>query len=241
MNSIFIGFDPREAAAYAVCRSSIDYFLTQQIPVKPIILDEMRDRGLYWRKTEWKQSAADKPVLWDVISEAPMSTEFAISRFLTPHLARTGWALFMDCDMLARTNFARLFDAARSCSDYAVMCVKHQYAPTESVKMDGQLQTTYSRKNWSSFMLFNCSHPSNKKLTVKMINALPGRDLHRFCWLEDHEIGELDAGWNWLVGEQPEPSQVRNVHFTQGGPWFHGYEDVPYAEQWRQQLYRWAS
>jgi hypothetical protein len=52
-------------------------------------------------------------------------------------------------------------------------------------------------------MLFNCDHPSNKKLTVEMINTLPGRDLHRFCWLEDDEIGELDPGWNWLVGEQP--------------------------------------
>ena len=33
--------------------------------------------------------------------------------------------------------------------------------------MDGVVQTSYPRKNWSSLMLFNCDHPSVKKLTRK--------------------------------------------------------------------------
>lgn len=235
MRSIWLGFDAREYSAYEVCKSSIKFGLTQQIPVRPVILDELRDRGLYWRKTERRDGR-----LWDTISEAPMSTEFAISRFLVPHLASAGWALFQDCDMMARSNYARLFDSIgdSSYSPYAVMCVKHDYTPKDAVKMDGQVQTAYSRKNWSSFMVFNCDHPSNKKLTVEMVNTLPGRDLHRFCWLNDDEIGTIGGGWNWLVGEQPEPFPLHNIHWTQGGPWFHGYEDAPYAEQWRRELYR---
>jgi hypothetical protein len=236
MGSIWIGFDAREYSAYAVCRSSIDnsQVAAFHIPVRPIILDEMRERGLYWRKTEHRDGK-----LWDTISGAPMATEFAISRFLTPHLASSGWALFMDCDMMWRSSPRRLFDQLEKEYDkYAVACVKHNYTPKSGVKMDGQVQTNYSRKNWSSFMAFNCNHPANKDLTVEMVNTLPGRDLHRFCWLKDDEIGTLDPGWNWLVGEQPEPFPLHNIHWTQGGPWFSGYEDAPYAEQWRRELYR---
>ena len=238
MRSIWIGFDPREVAAYAVCRNSIKRRVAKEIPVNPVILDDVQCKQFYWRKTKRQKSIVDKPILWDVISDAPMSTEFAISRFLTPHLAGEGWALFMDCDMMARTDFGKIFD--RADPKYAVMCVKHQYKPKHEIKMDGQAQTTYQRKNWSSFMLFNCEHPSNKKLTLELINTVPGRDLHRFCWLEDDEIGELEPGWNWLVGEQEQPSPLYNVHYTEGGPWFEGYEDVPLADEWRQELFAWA-
>jgi len=247
LKSIFIGFDPRETSAFAVCRTAIRRHLNQIIPVRGIVLEGLMKDDLYWRKTEVRKSAVDRPILWDCISDAPMSTEFAISRFLTPHLARResyktthhGWALFMDCDMLPLVNFGRLFDELDD--NYALMCVKHQHAPTAGTKMDGQLQTVYARKNWSSFMAFNCDHPANDKLTVELINSVPGRDLHRFCWLEDDEIGELQPGWNWLVGEQPEPMPLKNIHFTQGGPWFPGYEDVPYADEWREEFHRWAS
>lgn len=161
-----------------------------------------------------------------------MSTEFAISRFLTPILAQSGLALFVDCDTLAMQNVARIFDLVQP--DKAVMCVKHEHNPTETVKMDGQVQTRYSRKNWSSVMLFNCDHPSNRKLTLEMINSLPGRDLHRFCWLEDHEIGELPPQWNYLVGhtELPEGVDPAIVHFTDGIPSMDGYENVEYAGEY---------
>lgn len=102
--SIWIGFDPREAAAFAVCRHSINRWLTQQIPVKGIVLSDLRRRGLYTRPTEVRSNGQ----LWDTISDAPMSTEFAISRFFTPLLAGGGWAMFLDCDMLAQIGRAHV-------------------------------------------------------------------------------------------------------------------------------------
>lgn len=170
--------------------------------------------------------------MWDTLSDAPMSTEFSMTRFLVPHLARHGWALFMDCDILVRENITNLFKLADD--KKAVMCVKHDHQPSYMVKMDGQMQTQYARKNWSSVMLFNCEHPSNKKLTLSMINSLPGRDLHRFCWLDDDEIGELPKRYNYLVGHDtlekvPEPAIV---HFTEGLPDLPGRNKQEFAAVW---------
>src|ERR1700761_4348104 len=134
---IFVGYDPREAEAYSVARGSIRARLTQAIRVRGVVLDELKEQGLYRRPTEVRNAK-----LWDSISEAPMSTEFAISRFLVPHLAGSqGWALFLDCDVLCCTNLVRILDHADPSK--AVMVVKHDYAPTSSVKMDGQEQTQY--------------------------------------------------------------------------------------------------
>jgi hypothetical protein len=167
-----------------------------------------------------------------------MATEFAISRFLVPHLAEHGWAMFMDCDVLVRANVMDLFEKLDR--KYAVYCVKHNHRPVETVKMDGQTQTVYPRKNWSSVMVFNCDHPSNKALTPELVNELPGRDLHRFCWLEDHEIGELGPEWNWLAGHTDSNIVPRLVHHTDGSPCMKGYENAAYAEEWRAVLTGWA-
>jgi hypothetical protein len=234
--SIWIGFDPREAAAYAVARKSI-VDNAKGIPVRGLVLDDLRRDGIYTRQTE-KKPGVDGPVLWDTISEAPMATEFAISRFLVPHLAKKGWAMFIDCDVLARTNIYKLFEKLDP--KYALYCVKHNHQPTSTVKMDGQVQTTYARKNWSSVMVFNCGHPSNAKLTVDLVNTVPGRDLHRFCWLEDDEIGELGPEWNWLAGYSDDSVMPRIVHHTDGSPCMRGYENAPYADEWRAVLNGWA-
>lgn len=234
MRSVFIGYDPREAEAFAVCRHSIRRH-SYGLPIKALELGELRDQGLYWRPMSRRNGK-----LWDDISEAPCATEFAISRFLTKELAGSGWALFIDCDMLARTDLNDLFNLADP--KCAVMCVQHpNYIPPEAVKMDGQEQTRYARKNWSSAMLFNCNHPSNKALTVDLINTVPGRDLHRFCWLKDDEIGDLPMSWNWLVGTSDQEINPDLVHFTAGGPWFAGYEDVPYAAEWRAERAGWLA
>lgn len=223
--SIYIGYDGRESEAFAVCRHSIKRF-APDIPIHTLELGQLRSYGLYWRPTSKRDGK-----MWDDISEAPCSTQFAISRFLTPHLAREGWALFMDSDILARSDVGELF--AMADPRFAVMCVQHpNYVPPEKVKMDGQLQTLYARKNWSSVMLFNCEHEANKALTVDMINTVPGRDLHRFAWLDDKNIGDLPMSWNWLVGISDPEIVPDFVHFTSGGPWFEGYENVPYANEW---------
>ena len=237
--SVWIGYDPREAEAFSVARESLRRNASLPLPVRGLVLDDLRAQGLYTRPTELRPSAADRPVLWDVISDAPMSTEFAISRFLVPHLARTGWALFMDCDMLVRGNICRAFDLCDPSK--AVMCVKHDHQPPEGLKMDGQAQLRYARKNWSSFMIFNLEHEANKALTPAMVNALPGRDLHRFCWLEDDQIGELPAEWNFLVGHTDPAIDPKVVHFTEGGPWMDGYRNVPFADEWLAMRRRWAA
>lgn len=236
--SIWIGSDQRQDAAYAVAYASVKWHLGQVPPVQTrgLVLSALQRKGLYYRPTGRTKGG----LLYDTISEHTMSTEFANSRFLVPHLAKRGWALFMDCDMMLRASLAAMFDKLDK--RYALYCVKHlNYAPVSSMKMDGQVQSSYQRKNWSSFMVFNCEHPSNKKLTLEMVNTLPGRDLHRFCWLEDYEIGALDPGWNWLVGEQPEPSSLYNVHYTLGGPWLDEFHDAPYADEWRAWRERWMS
>jgi hypothetical protein len=237
--SIFIGFDHRHAAAHAVCRHSIERRLTRPTSVRGVVLAELRAMGLYTRPTE----THEHDQLWDVISEAPMSTEFAISRFLTPHLAGIGMAAFMDCDILARVNLGKLFNEIDP--RYAVTCVKHQHAPVEAVKMDGQIQTVYSRKNWSSVMVFNCDHPANAALTVQLINSVPGRDLHAFCWLKDEEIGELHPRWNYLVGhtklyQEHNGDSPALVHWTDGYPLLKGYETAEYAGEFFAELTSWA-
>jgi lipopolysaccharide biosynthesis glycosyltransferase len=231
--SIFIGFDPRETDAFAVARYSAVRRLNLPIPVRGVVLTDLRTGGLYTRPTSRRDGR-----LWDDISDAPMSTEFACSRFLVPRLAGSGWALFMDADMLVRADLTTLFALADP--DKAVMVVKHNHRPPESVKMDGQMQTVYARKNWSSVCLWNVDHPSNRKLTTELINSIPGRDLHRFCWLDDHEIGELPHHWNHLVGEHPENPQAKIVHFTLGTPSMPGYEQCEFADEWREHLNAWA-
>lgn len=237
--SIYIGFDPREAAAFAVARHSIKKWLTQPIPIQGLVLSDLRAQNLYWREHYRKNGQ-----LWDKISDAPMSTEFAISRFLVPYLAQTGWALFVDADVLARPNcnLVRLFEEAEKCNDKALICVKHDYTPKSEIKMDGQAQTKYPRKNWSSVMLFNCDHPANKSLTLDLVNNAKGRDLHQFCWLADNDIGEMVRDWNFLVGEYQEKfkGEARLLHYTLGTPDMPGYENCDFAQQWRDELDSWA-
>ncbi len=224
--SAWIGYDSRMPVAFAVAKYSLRQW-ERYIPVNGLVLSDLQRRGLYRRPTQIQ----NQHQLWDVISNAPMSTEFSISRFLVPHLAGTGMALFCDSDVLFRESVSRLFEMA--VDGKAVYCVKHEHDPKQVTKMDGQIQTRYSRKNWSSVMLFDCDHPSNQKLTVDMVNTLPGRDLHRFCWLEDDEIGELPPQWNYLVGQGKmlrAPASI--VHFTEGLPDMDGYGEQEYADVW---------
>lgn len=241
--SIFIGFDGRETSAFVVARESIEKQLSKPIPVYGLVLQRLIDRGLYWRSTEKRinpETGAEQ--LWDVISDAPAATEFSNSRWLVPRLADTDLAVFLDCDMLVRCDLNEMFDLAEKPEnrDYPVMCVKHNYQPTETVKMDGVAQTRYARKNWSSVVLWRPRHPANAALTLDFINDLPGRDLHAFCWLKDDEIGELPVEWNWLAGISDPTVIPRVVHHTEGTPAMRGYENAPYADEWWARLYDFA-
>ncbi len=214
---VFVGWDSREDIAFRVCRHSILKRASVPVAVLPILQDELRAQGLYGR-------AAD-PLA---------STEFTYTRFFVPYLAGyRGWALFCDCDFLWRADMAALF--AEADERYAVMCVHHDHRPRESWKMDGQSQTIYPRKNWSSLVLYNCAHPKNAILTPDLVNRETGAFLHRFQWLDDAEIGALDETWNWLEGwsEKPDDGAPPNaIHYTRGGPWFDKWRTVDYASLW---------
>lgn len=226
MNRIFIGYDPREEQAYNVAVGSIrSRTPAYSLHIRSLNLEHLKSIGLLTRPIEHRDGK-----LWCPISEAPMATEFAISRFCVPFMAK-GWALFCDSDVLCMGDIANLFALADP--KYAVMVVKHNYQPKETVKMDGQVQTKYSRKNWSSVMLFNCDHPSNKKLTSEALNTWPGRDLHAFKWLDDSEIGELPDVWNYLVGANHSPiEQAKLIHFTAGGPFLPNWGGGPHDQLW---------
>ena len=163
-----------------------------------------------------------------------MSTEFAISRFFVPMLAKTGLALFMDCDMLVRRDIAKVFELFDPSK--ALMCVKHDYQPSNREKMDGQIQTPYYRKNWSSLMLLNVDHPANKRLTIEFLNSATGKSLHGFEWLKDDEIGELPQEWNFLVGHSDPAIDPAVVHYTEGLPSLPKYANVPFSGEWREAL-----
>lgn len=228
MLKVYIGYDHREDAAYRVSvYSLLANVVRKKVSVTPLNIRNLQQCGLLDRPVELRNGK-----LWDIISDAPQSTEFAIARFATPILAQTGWALFADCDTVFLDDVNKIMDVADD--RYAVMCVKH--APdlhTQSVKMDGQLQTRYPRKNWSSVMLFNCDHPANRRLTVGHLNDMPGRDLHRFFWLHDNEIGELAQEWNWLVNvHEMAPSRPKIAHFTLGGPWLPDWKTVAHDSLW---------
>jgi len=239
--TVWIGFDPRETAAFAIARMTCRENMTRLVPVRGLVLSKLQKQGLYRRPIEMRASAADRPVMWDLISGAPQSTEHANSRFLVPYLAKTGWAVFSDGDVLFKGNVCRLLESLDP--RYAIYCVRHDYSATPGIKMDGQVQTQYGRKNWSSFVVFNCDHPSNRCLvsSTDMANTLPGRDLHRFCWLKDDEIGTLSPSWNYLVGETKVPVERPDmIHFTLGVPDMPGYENCEFADEWRAARERWA-
>ena len=213
---IFIGWDSREDIAYQVCKRSLEMHSSIPLDIIPLKQDELRSRGLYWREP-------------DTLS----STEFSFTRFLTPYLAGyRGWAVFVDCDFLFRKDIAGLLDYRDPSK--ALYCVQHDYRPAESTKMDGQIQTQYPRKNWSSFMLINCAHEQVHALTPDAVNTNSGLYLHRFNWLTDKAIGALPVTWNYLEGwhSSADCADPIAVHFTRGGPWFKHYSDVEFGDEW---------
>ena len=200
---VFVGWDLREPIAFDVAERTLLETASIPVTVTPIKLDDLVSRGVYERDVD--------PLA---------STEFTYSRFFTPWLAGfEGWALFCDCDFLFLADVAELLPYRDESK--AVLCVQHDYRPTAATKMDGKVQTTYPRKNWSSFMLFNCAHPSTRKLTPELVNRESGAYLHRMQWARDDEIGachrmELAGRLEREAGRGPPKA----VHFTSGGPWF---------------------
>lgn len=233
MIQVYIGFDEKEFDAFEIAKFSLNRRSTIPVRITPLVSRKLAEHGLLRRQTDKRGQA------YDLISNAPVSTEFAISRFLVPMLAQTGWALFVDADMLFMCDIAELLKVADE--KYAVMVVKHNHLGDEKIKMDGQAQTQYPRKNWSSVVLWNCDHPANKRISLVDVQERRGFDLHQFYWLHDSEIGELPPEWNWLVRVQPKPDVPKIAHYTLGVPIMSGLEDSEHADLWWDEYRKWQS
>lgn len=239
--NIMIGWDGREAIVSDVCAHSIRKRTKLPTNIQYLKHRDLRAKGVFRRP--W-QVDADTGNFRDTIDSKPFSTEFSHTRFLVPHLANyKGWALFMDADMIFLSDIKDLFSLANE--KYAVMCVKHQHHPAQNtVKMDGRAQLQYYRKNWSSFVLWNCGHSANRRITPEKVNFMLGSDMHAFSWLEDDLIGSLPYRYNYISGISPRiPSEEQGlpfvIHYTEGGPWFNECKDVPYAQLWTNEYEDW--
>lgn len=231
--NVYIGYDPREVAAYHVCLRSLQAHAREPFMAQPVNYRLLGD--LYTRRTTRRNGR-----LFDEISDAPMATEFSLARFWVPVLQREGWAMYCDGDFMFQSPVEDLFALANE--DFAVMCVHHEHNPMHAYKMGGQIQTQYPRKNWSSLMLFNCSminrlanfaDPPTDLLGV--FNGAKGRDIHAFKWCPDQYIGALPLEWNWLAGVSSPEVKPKAVHFTLGTPDMTGFETVygQYGEAWK--------
>lgn len=210
---VFIGWDSREPASFAVCAHSILTRATRPVSIVPLFQPALRAAGLYTRERNPLET-----------------TEFSFSRFLVPALCGfAGTAVFMDCDFLVRADVSELFTYPASSPDRAVFVCQHDYVPKASVKFLGQPQTAYPRKNWSSLIVFN--NARCRALTPDMVNTTSGLELHRFLWAHE-AIGALPLEWNHLVGEyEPNPT-ARALHWTLGGPWFSEFATADHADLW---------
>jgi len=226
---VYIGYDPREKEACAVAKHSTKRCSTWPLFIWELKQEPLRYNGLY-KRGYYTDEFGRK---FDKVDNKPFSTEFSFTRFLVPALTLyQGWAVFMDGDMLVKGDFRDLLDYRDSSK--AVYVVKHSHEPKTHAKMDGQVQSKYDRKNWSSFMLFNCAHPKNRALSPDAVSTETGHWLHNFAWLDDDDIADLPIEWNYLVGYNTKSlcPMPKVIHYTGGGPWFKGYEHVEYASDW---------
>ena len=210
---IFIGYDPREAIAYHTCVNSIIRHATRPVAIHPVALNLFRD---------YDETHTDG------------SNHFIYTRFLVPHLmSYTGWAIFIDGDMIVRDDITQLWNLKEIDKD--VMVVKHDYKTCMPVKYLGAKNEDYPRKNWSSVILWNCSSFPNRQLTPEFVQRSTGSFLHRFTWLDDARIGELPPEWNWLPDEYGPNTNAKLLHYTLGTPCFHEFADTPQADEWHRE------
>ena len=208
--SVVVGFDQRESIAYHVFCQSIIEKSSRPVQFLPLAENTLN---------EYKEVHIDG------------SNKFVYSRFLTPYLMGfSGWAIFADGDMVCQADLAELWSLRDDSK--AVQVVKHDYKTKAASKYLGNKNENYPRKNWSSMILWNCSHESNRLLTPHFIQSQPGSYLHRFSWLEDELIGDISPEWNWLAIEYPENPDAKLIHYTLGTPCFKDYSDQSMSDVW---------
>lgn len=206
MNRIFIGYDPTQQIAYDVLCYSLRKHASEPLEIHAIDAAKL---------PEFKREA-----------DPLASTPFTYTRFLVPWLCDyKGTALFMDSDMLALGDIGELFELPME--GLALRVRKHEYNPTETVKMGGKVQTQYPRKNWSSLMLMNCAELG--AWSKEAVETQSGAWLHRFEAIPDEKIGDISPEWNAL---DVITGPTKLLHYTSGGPWLAGCEDARHADLW---------
>jgi lipopolysaccharide biosynthesis glycosyltransferase len=213
MIPIFIGYDPREAITFHVCANSIIRHATQPVQIIPVALNLFK---------EYNETHTDG------------SNHFIYTRFLVPYLMHwQGHAIFIDGDMILRSDITELWNMRRA--DLDVQVVKHNYKTKMSKKYLGSKNEDYPRKNWSSVIIWNCNSFPNRKLTPEFVMKATGAELHRFTWIKDERIGELPIEWNWLPDEFGENPNAKLLHYTLGAPCFHEFTNTPQSEDWHEE------
>ena len=209
---IYIGYDGKvEPVAFHTCVQSIIEKSSIPVSITPLALNTL---------SEYTETHKDG------------SNAFIYSRFLVPYLNNfKGMALFLDGDMIVRSDVAELLWEFQQ--DEAVKVVKHHYQTKHPIKYLGAKNEDYPKKNWSSVMLWNCSHHLNKQLTPQFIMEKDGKYLHRFQWLKhEDQVGKLDDTWNWLETEYEYNPDAKLVHYTLGTPCFKDYQSTDYSQEW---------
>ena len=93
-----------EKAAANVLIDSLYQNTSQPLSITPLVTSQLENQNLYFRKRDPKQS-----------------TEFSFTGFLVPYIMKySGWAIFMDCDMLCNSDIKDLWDQRND--DYSIMC-----------------------------------------------------------------------------------------------------------------------
>lgn len=208
---VFVGFDQREAIAYHTFAQSL--IQNSSVPVSLIPLSLKTLQSVY------NETHTDA------------SNEFIYSRFLVPFLCGfDGPAVFVDGDMVIEADIKELFNLFDSSK--AVQVVQHDYKTKANLKYLGNKNEDYPRKNWSSMILWNCSHAAHRTLTPEFVAKQAGSFLHRFRWIDNRDIGSLDASWNWLAEEYSANESAHLIHYTLGTPCFNDYRDCSQSDRW---------
>ena len=246
MIRVFIGYDAQEPVAFSVLAHSILRRASRPVSITPIALCNLE--GILTRARQPNQS-----------------TDFSFSRFLVPWICGfEGWSIFMDCDQLCLDDIAKLWALRDESKSVMCVKHDHRPTETRKFLGHVQTQypmknwsSVMLMNNRMCWRLTPDFVNTATGLQLHRFEWLKGADWPKS--VED-QIGELPRGWNHLVGyDEPEcafptcgcdlmengkhncPIKARhehtlhNLHFTEGGPWFPGFDDVPFADVWRRE------
>ncbi len=208
---IIVGFDQREAVAYHTFTQSVIEQSTIPIRFTPLSMKSLSGYN-------------------EVHKDG--SNDFIYSRFLVPYMMNfKGWAIYADGDMVCLQDIKNLWSLRNN--NYAVQVVKHDYKTKITEKYWGNKNEDYPRKNWSSLILWNCEHKAHKILDPDFIQKQTGAFLHRFSWVKDTDIGEINKEWNWLAMEYEDKKDINLIHYTIGTPCFKEYNNTSLSSYWK--------